>query len=91
MMAVFPFLLMALSVLTLNCNGIRDQSKRSGLVQWLRSLSVCVDVVCLQETHCTSSTECLSWFSSSGFSSVLSWVYSFLGQYCFVSSLFVPG
>ena len=41
-------------------------------MQWLRSLPVCVDVVCLQETHCISSAECLSWFSSSGFSSVLS-------------------
>ena len=76
MMAGFFFFLMALSVLTLNCNGIRDQSKRSGLVQWLRSLPVCVDVVCLQETlpgnSAISSAECLSWFSSSGFSSVLS-------------------
>ena len=31
-----------------------------------------VDVVCLQEIHCVSSAECLSWFSSSGFSSVVS-------------------
>ena len=41
-------------------------------MQWLRSLSVTVDVVSLQETHCTSDVECHSWFSSSGFSFVLS-------------------
>ena len=63
---------MALSVLSLNCNGIRDQSKRSGLVQWLRSLPFTVDVVCLQETHCVSSADCALWFASSGFSSCVS-------------------
>lgn len=63
---------MALSVLSLNCNGIRDQSKRTGLIQWLRSLSPSVDVVCLQETHCVSSTECALWFASSGFLSCVS-------------------
>ena len=63
---------MALSIVSLNCNGIRDQSKRAGLVQWLRSLSVTVDVVCLQETHCVSQAECNLWFSSSGFLSCLS-------------------
>ena len=72
MMASHLFLIMALSILTLNCNGIRDQSKRNGLVQWLRSLPVSVDVVCLQEAHCLSVLECSSWFLSSGFSSVLS-------------------
>ena len=71
-MAVLLCFLMALSILTLNCNGIRDQSKRSGLVQWLRALPVSVDVVCLQETHCVSPSECSSWFLSSGFSSALS-------------------
>ena len=64
--------LMALSLLSLNCNGIRDQFKRTGLVQWLGSLHVIVDVVCLQETHCVSQTECTLWFSSSGFLSCLS-------------------
>ena len=68
----FSFVLMALSILSLNCNGIRDRSKRTGLVQWLRSLSLVVDVVCLQETHCVSQIECDLWFSSSGFSSCLS-------------------
>ena len=46
--------------------------KRIGLVQWLRSLPVCVDVVCLQETHCTSASECSAWFRSSGFTPVVS-------------------
>ena len=64
--------LMALSLLSLNCNGIRDQSKRAGLSQWLRSLPVTVDTVCLQETHCVSQAECNLWFSSSGFLSCLS-------------------
>ena len=71
-MAAFFSLIMALSILTLNCNGIRDQSKRAGLVQWLRSLPVGADIVCLQETHCLSSAECSSWFLSSGFSAVVS-------------------
>ena len=65
------FFLMAMSIVTLNCNGIRDSAKRSGLVQWLRSLPVKVDVICLQETHCVTLAECSSWFSSSGFLSVL--------------------
>ena len=65
-------LLMALSVLSLNCNGIRDQSTRTGLIQWLRSLPLTVDVVCLQETHCVSQADCTLWFSSSGFLSSLS-------------------
>ena len=63
---------MALSILTLNCNGIRDQPKRLGLLQWLRSMPLCVDVVSLQETHCFSMVECQSWFTSSGFNSVVS-------------------
>ena len=71
-MAGLFYLIMALSILTLNCNGIRDQSKRAGLVQWLRSLPVGADIVCLQETHCLSSAECSSWFLSSGFSAVVS-------------------
>ena len=65
-------LLMALSVLSLNCNGIRDQPKHAGLVQWLRSLPLSVDIVCLQETHCLSFSECSLWFQSSGFSCALS-------------------
>ena len=68
---LLPFV-MALSILSLNCNGIRDQSKRNGLLQWLHSLPVSVDVVCLQETHCVSVAECSLWFRSSGFDSVVS-------------------
>ena len=63
---------MALSIISLNVNGLHESSKREGLLQWLRSLPVTVDVVSLQETHCTSDVECHSWFSSSGLSSVLS-------------------
>ena len=63
---------MALSALSLNCNGIRDQSKRTGLLQWLRSLPNTVDIVCLQETHCVSSSDCSLWFASSGFLSCVS-------------------
>lgn len=63
---------MALSVLSLNCNGIRDHSKRTGFLQWLRSLPVSVDIVCLQETHCVSMADCSLLFVSSGFSSCVS-------------------
>ena len=40
--------------------------------QWLQSLPTVVDVVCLQETHCTSLSECQSWFSSSDYSAAVS-------------------
>lgn len=63
---------MALSVITLNVNGLRDSGKRAGLLQWLRSLPVNPDIVCLQETHCSSERECQSWFLASGFESALS-------------------
>ena len=70
-MAVF-FFLMALSIVSLNCDGICDNTKRAGLVQWLRSLAVVAIVICLQETHFSSVSECSSWFASSGLSCVLS-------------------
>ena len=63
---------MALAIIQLNTNGIRNPDKRAGLLQWLRSLSVVPDVVCLQETHCVSDVECQSWFRSSGFHCVVS-------------------
>ena len=63
---------MALSIISLNVNGIRESSKREGLLQWLRSLPVTVDVLCLQEAHCASDAECHLWFASSGLSFVLS-------------------
>ena len=76
MMAVlfFPslFLLMSLSCVSINCNGLRDQQKRAGFLQWLRGLPCTVDVVCIQEAHCVSSDECDSWFRSSGFLSSVS-------------------
>ena len=65
-MALYYTFLMALSILTLNANGLRDASKRAGLLQWLRTLAV--DVICLQEAHCISANECQAWFLSSGFS-----------------------
>ena len=46
--------------------------KRAGFLQWLRSLSVVVTLVCIQEVHCTSLAECDSWFRSPGFLSVVS-------------------
>ena len=76
-----------LSILSLDCNGIRNRSKRVGLVQWLRSLPVGADVVCLQETHCLSSSECSSWFLSSGFSAV---AYPGSSHSCGFIVLFLP-
>ena len=46
--------------------------KRAGFLQWLHSLPVVVDVVCIQESHCVSLAECDLWFRSSGFPSVVS-------------------
>ena len=42
---LFPHLVMSLSVLTLNCNGIRDASKRAGLLLWVRSLPLRPDII----------------------------------------------
>ena len=58
---------MAFSILSLNVYGLRDANKRSGLVQWLRSLPSSTDFVCLQETYCISEQEACSWFSSTGY------------------------
>lgn len=63
---------MAVSIITLNTNGLRGSDKRLGLFQWLQALSVVPDVVCLQEVHCVSDVECQSWFRSSGYLSVVS-------------------
>ena len=46
--------------------------KRARFLQWLHSLPVVVDVVCIQEYHCVSLAECDLWFRSSGFPSVVS-------------------
>ena len=58
---------MTFSILSLNVYGLRDANKRSGLVQWLRSLPSSTDFVCLQETYCISEQEACSWFSSTGY------------------------
>ena len=63
---------MALTIVSLNANGLRDQSGRSGLLQWLRSFPVLPDIVCLQETHCSSASECQAWFRASGFQATAS-------------------
>ena len=51
---LFLTLLMALRVITINANGLRDSDNRAGLLQYFRSLPSVVDVVCLQECHCSS-------------------------------------
>ena len=58
---------MALTILTLNVNGLRDSAKRAGILRWLRAMPSVPHVVCLQETHCTSLAEGQTWFLSSGF------------------------
>ena len=63
---------MALSIISRNVNGLCESSKHESLLQWLQSPSVTVDVVSVQESHCTSDVECHSWFSSFGLSFVLS-------------------
>ena len=57
---------MALSIVTLNANGLRDQVKCAGLLQWFRALTVVPDIVCLQECHCSSDLECQTRFRASG-------------------------
>ena len=67
MRALF-LLLMPLSLISINVNGLRDGNKRAGLLQFLRCLPNPPDVVCLQEVHCVSKAEGCDWFRSSGFS-----------------------
>ena len=56
---LFHLILMALLIVSIKTNGLRDLDKRSGFLQWLRVLVPCtVDVVCVQEAHCTSAFEC---------------------------------
>ena len=57
---------MALSVISVNVNGLRDEDRRLGFLQWLSHLSP--SVLCLQETHAVSSTHLQLWFSRFGFS-----------------------
>ena len=48
-----------LSILTLNCKGLRDRIKRNALFSWLNCVKA--DIICLQETHSTSIDEFVSW------------------------------
>ena len=63
---------MALTIISINVNGLTGPSKRAGFLHWLHSLPSIPDIICLQEAHCMSSEECSSWFSSSGLSFVVS-------------------
>ena len=66
------FCVMALSIVSINANGLRDANKRSGFLQWLRSFPTLPDIVCIQECHVLSLEECQTWFSFSGFSCAVS-------------------
>ena len=59
------FLIMALTIYSVNVNGLRDEDKRLAFFQWLSHLSPMV--VCLQETHAVSSSELSSWVSRFGY------------------------
>ena len=63
---------MALTIVSINVNGLRGLSKRAGFLHWLHSLPGIPDIICLQEAHCMSSEECSSWFSSPGLSFAVS-------------------
>ena len=54
---IFSFI-MALTVISVNVNGLRDGDKRLAFLQWLSHLSP--SVVCLQETHAVSNDDLLS-------------------------------
>ena len=54
-MDLFIFLLMALTVIAINANGLRDEDRRLGFLQWLSHLSP--SVVCLQDTYAVSSVD----------------------------------
>ena len=65
-MALFPILfIMALTIYSVNVNGLRDEDKRLAFFQWLSHLSPMV--VCLQETHAVSFSELSSWVSRFGY------------------------
>lgn len=68
---------MALTIISLNVYGLHDQDKRSGLQQWISSLPLNVDIICLQEAHVVSQAEASLWFESAGFT-----VASTLGSNC---------
>ena len=57
--------LMALSLVSVKVNGLRDADKRLSFLQWLSHHSP--SVACLQETHALSSDELSQWFSRFGY------------------------
>ena len=65
---------MALTIISIDVNGLRGLTRRARFLDWLHSLLCIPDIVCLQEALCMSSEECSSWpwFSSSGLSFVVS-------------------
>ena len=52
----------SLTAITLNCQGLRNVTQRSVLLSWLSCFSP--DIVCLQETHSTSSEEFAQWLTT---------------------------
>ena len=65
---------MALTIISIDVNGLRGLTRRARFLDWLHSLLCIPDIVCLQEAICMSSEECSSWpwLSSSGLSFVVS-------------------
>ena len=61
---------MAISITTLNVNGLRDANKRMGFIELLLCFNY--DVLCLQETHISSYTECSAWLSAAGYDCLIS-------------------
>ena len=63
---------MAISIATLNVNGLRDANKRMSFIQWLVCLNY--DVLCLQETRISSYAyaECSAWLSPEGYDCLIS-------------------
>ena len=64
---------MAISIATLNVNGLRDAkfaNKRMGFIQWLVCFNY--DVLCLQKTHISSYAECSAWLSPAGYDCLIS-------------------
>ena len=45
-----PFFPLKFNVISINANRLRMADKRAGFLQWLHSLHVVVDVVCIQES-----------------------------------------
>ena len=52
-------------LVSLNVNGLNDQTKRTTFIHWLQCLKA--DVVCLQETHAASHRVLCSWFRNSNY------------------------